>query len=645
MGKGQGKGQGKGECGCDGGDNKDLLPDHPRYCQDILWTIVFLAFCVGIVVIMSFAFDEGEPERILNGHDSFGNICGESNRKRIDNINSGIDMNSRGDNYILASGLVLCIERCPDDETNIAWNDAGIFFCSDNVQSCIDAGLCLTAPYNATNNTDVEQPSGCPDFVYKSKEIPFLNRCLPKVISDISSEAKDILEEYAKVVNAQEQLDTFATSFINAARVFGALVVVAVIISFTFIALMRCCAGPLVYLTILVCSVALIAATGILAYLTINGWADYNDKPDSEQLESEERNLQVLTGTLVFVAVFTLIFLCVVCAMRKAIYTAVQIFEEASKALFHMPSVFCVPVCSLVSIVAWLVVFAVIMAYVATANDHETDDKGYVEYKISERQEVMFAYMIFALYWITQLFLAMEEFIVASSVVIWYLHQGKFKGWELGESAWRLFRYHFGSIALGSFIVALVQFARTIVEYVEYKTKEAGQDSCIVKYIFYCLRCCLYCLEKCVKFINKNAYIEIAIWGDSFCVSCCHALSIITSHLSLVASINGVGFLLCFVMKVATMACVGFFAYLWLEEEDDIEQKGAVAIFAMFFAYVIADAFCDVYDMSAEALLICFLEDYKYNSDIGMLAPDDLKKLMAKKGDFDQRQSTKKTNV
>ena len=34
---------------------------------------------------------------------------------------------------------------------------------------------------------------------------------------------------------------------------------------------------------------------------------------------------------------------------------------------------------------------------------------------------------------------------------------------------------------------------------------------------FRCMKCCFWCLEKCLRFLNKNAYIGIAIYGKNFC--------------------------------------------------------------------------------------------------------------------------------
>lgn len=70
-----------------------------------------------------------------------------------------------------------------------------------------------------------------------------------------------------------------------------------------------------------------------------------------------------------------------------------------------------------------------------------------------------------------------------------------------------------GSIALGSLIVAIIQFVRIFLEYIDRKTKSLQEDSPLIKYIICCLKCCMWCLEKVMKFLNRNAYIMVAVKG------------------------------------------------------------------------------------------------------------------------------------
>ena len=36
----------------------------------------------------------------------------------------------------------------------------------------------------------------------------------------------------------------------------------------------------------------------------------------------------------------------------------------------------------------------------------------------------------------------------------------------------------------------------------------------IARVVFFCFQCCIWCLEKCMKFINKEAYNQTAIIGQ-----------------------------------------------------------------------------------------------------------------------------------
>ena len=49
------------------------------------------------------------------------------------------------------------------------------------------------------------------------------------------------------------------------------------------------------------------------------------------------------------------------------------------------------------------------------------------------------------------------------------------------------------------------------------------------------------CFERFVKFINKNAYIQIALTGENFCTSCKQAFSCIMSNLARVVLISTIG--------------------------------------------------------------------------------------------------------
>jgi hypothetical protein len=65
-----------------------------------------------------------------------------------------------------------------------------------------------------------------------------------------------------------------------------------------------------------------------------------------------------------------------------------------------------------------------------------------------------------------------------------------------------------------------------------------------------CTRCCLACLERIVQFINKNAYILIALKGDNFCASAKEGFEIAWSNPLRFAVVNGIGAVIMFIGKL-----------------------------------------------------------------------------------------------
>lgn len=106
-----------------------------------------------------------------------------------------------------------------------------------------------------------------------------------------------------------------------------------------------------------------------------------------------------------------------------------------------------------------------------------------------------------------------------------------------------MFRYHTGSLAFGALIVSVVELIRIILEYLEQKLKglstfkthtrthtksltlsiiadimtimillmflHVGVDNSLSRFIMLCFKCCLWCLEKFIRYMNHNAYIMV----------------------------------------------------------------------------------------------------------------------------------------
>ena len=77
------------------------------------------------------------------------------------------------------------------------------------------------------------------------------------------------------------------------------------------------------------------------------------------------------------------------------------------------------------------------------------------------------------------------------------------------QSLWRLVRYHLGTVAFGSFLVALVQFIRMIMKFVEKKLKKHGaaNKACMVCLKVSLLYCKYFSFFRSVKLLHTYNFM------------------------------------------------------------------------------------------------------------------------------------------
>jgi hypothetical protein len=154
--------------------------------------------------------------------------------------------------------------------------------------------------------------------------------------------------------------------------------------------------------------------------------------------------------------------------------------------------------------------------------------------------------------------------------------------------------YHLGSIAFGAFIIAVVQFIRIVLEYINRKTQQLQQNNEVralrrcelparptwhpapppllttapptppqmARWAMCCLRCCMWCVETVLKFINRNAYILVASKGMSYCTAAGEAVALIVKNALRLLAVNLVGDSLIWLGKLGVAAGGGVVAFL-----------------------------------------------------------------------------------
>merc|ERR1711907_711423 len=190
-------------------------------------------------------------------------------------------------------------------------------------------------------------------------------------------------------------------------------------------------------------------------------------------------------------------------------------------------------------------------------------------------------------------------------------------GFPILKSVGRLIRYHLGSVIFGAFLVALVQAIRIVLAYVEKKTRSASSP--VVKFLFKCAQCCLWCFEKFIKFINRNAYIMMSIQGTNFCASARDAFFLLLRNVLRVAAVNTVGTFCLFMGKVGVTAVTVLIGMELFQSKEDICYVWLPLSMGAVFAFFITHTFLSVYAMTIDTVLLSFCQDIEEND--GMEKP------------------------
>jgi len=127
------------------------------------------------------------------------------------------------------------------------------------------------------------------------------------------------------------------------------------------------------------------------------------------------------------------------------------------------------------------------------------------------------------------------------------------------------------------------------------------------------MECCLACFERFIEFINKNAYIMMAIYGYSFCASAKRAFSLVLTNPLKAATIQCISSYCMLLGKISITALVTGGVFIFLKNTTITSLWIVPVLVTAISSYCIASLFMNVYGMATSAMLLCFLEDTSSN--------------------------------
>uniref|UniRef100_A0A6M2DXS4 Choline transporter-like protein n=1 Tax=Xenopsylla cheopis TaxID=163159 RepID=A0A6M2DXS4_XENCH len=654
-------------------------PLRNRSCTDVFFLILFIVFLVGWAGIGFYALKHGSLNNILGPTDSLGRKCGVDSDVLDKPYLLFFDLMKCAKPGVVINGCPtpqICVKECPSDnfafETHFSRNTSPEeirqrLFCKPEV----DKSRQIQDFDSARRLVQNEQ---CAAWHLKSQ--PVSRRCIPNPVNrtelQIEGFSPDSLRKALRNVKRMARANEVGTMVVEdiVASWWKILLTLccSMLVCLCYIVLMRWLAAPMVWFSIF--GVLCMLAFG--TYITFRNFirlkhANVERSVANTNIKNLAKNIFDKEGywlTLgIIMAILFVVLILVVIFLRKKIVVAIALIKEGSRAVSSVTTTLAFPIFPWIFqtlVIAYAVVIALHLSSIGEQDfkvvgmtEDWTCSGDALSYKnnasctpevfnkfctkrynnhpdefatchlkgIDNPAQVNWfhAYNVLGFFWVLFFISALGDMILAATFATWYwtFNKDNVPYFTLTAGLARTFRYHLGTLAFGSLILAICRIIRVILEYIDQKLKKF--DNPCTRCLLCFLKCFFWCLENFIKFINKNAYIMCAIHGKNFCSSAKDSFALILRNCTKYIVVDKTTEFVFFMSKVLISAGMGALSYLyfgndWAQLNDDTLHYGyAPVILVVIGTFFITCVFFGVYDMAVDTLLLCFLEDSERN--------------------------------
>jgi len=233
--------------------------------------------------------------------------------------------------------------------------------------------------------------------------------------------------------------------------------------------------------------------------------------------------------------------------------------------------------------------------------------------------DVRFCYSLFSFFWNNEFLLAFAQLVLAGSVGVWFFTPNDQKGRKrvIGQSIFNACRYHLGTVAFGALIIATVKLIRWICFY--FQKQAEAQKNYIMALILKVVQCIIWCFEKCLKFLNKNAYIQTALLGTTFCTSAKNAFFLIARNIlrfGTVTFLSNIVHAIGFFFICASSSVAGYFI---LQAMHPNTSPIIPVVVYIIMSYIVAALYMNVFGMAVDTSLQCVIAAEEMGSDLNFV--------------------------
>ena len=121
------------------------------------------------------------------------------------------------------------------------------------------------------------------------------------------------------------------------------------------------------------------------------------------------------------------------------------------------------------------------------------------------------------------------------------------------------------------------------------------------------------CFHRFVKFLNDNAYCQVALTNENFCMAALNAFRLALKNSATFLITNGIGGFIRMIGRVAICLANTFFGYFLISAfppwNEEIDNPIIILSIIMLISWALASVFMEVYSVLSLTVLQCLYAD------------------------------------
>jgi len=530
-----------------------------------------------MVIVAIYGWAKGNPKKFLSPIDNDGKFCGYDDgygdypKLYFPDLSSVSNIKNK---YV-------CVKSCPSSTSTVECKT------TSTVTNCNDSSY---TKYNTKSYLGI--------------------LCLP-VKDELPSNLKDNYDALWSFLDVR-----VLTQYVHdTAKSWPAILIglfTALILCIIFMYLVEWCAPILAWICI-IGSFSCLTGLGFYFFFTRN-----KNKDTADDNLSKYNLAWAIICWIAALLLFTL-----VCCFCKSLRMAIGVVQAAADFITDTKRILLVPICGFVILGVFYALWICVAIYVYTIGEIESTSGQGRTVKWDTTTKRGWYYHFFGLFWINTMLDACTCFIIIVAVCTWYFSHGSevegsaqvYKGFK-----W-IFRYHCGSLALGALILAIIQMIRFIFEYFRKKAEAANPANAVLKILLCMVSYCLACLNRCIKFINRNAYIQVALTSVHFCLGAFNAFILILRNAARFTFVEYLAFIFAILGKLLIVSINCLITYIivetWPYIADNVSSYFPAVLIVGIITYCVCMLFFSVFSIAANTILQCFILDLEISNASG----------------------------